>query len=99
MPFCRVCGTDTESLHRYCRSCGAEAGTGATAMVASGPHGAVLQVDDDDVVGIGRYILSFFLAGLIGLAIQYGLRNKGWTATWINAVIFLVVVTMVVAAG
>ena len=42
-----------------------------------GAKGAVLQVDDD-VVGTGRYILSFFLAGLIGLAIQYGLRKKGW---------------------
>ena len=42
---------------------------------------------DEDVVGSGRYILSFILAGFIGLGIQYGLRKKGWTATWINAVI------------
>ncbi len=59
----------------------------------------VAVIQDDDVVGPGRYILSFSLAGLVGLAIQYGLRNKGWTATWINAAIFMIVVTMVVAAG
>ena len=59
----------------------------------------VAVIQDDDVVGAGRYILSFFLAGLIGLAVQYGLRNNGWTATWINAAIFVIVVTMVVAAG
>ena len=58
-----------------------------------------VAVIDDDVVGLGRYILSFFLAGLLGLAIQYGLRNKGWTATWINTAIFLVVVTLVAATG
>ncbi len=59
----------------------------------------VAVIQDDDVVGPGRYILSFFLAGLVGLAIQYGLRKKGWTATWINAVIFAIVVTMVDATG
>lgn len=37
MPFCRECGSETESLHRYCRSCGAEVGTGATEMLPSGP--------------------------------------------------------------
>jgi hypothetical protein len=56
-------------------------------------------IQDEDVVGVGRYILSFLLAGLIGLAIQYGLRKKGWTATWINAVIFGMLVAVFVAAG
>ena len=37
MPFCRECGIETESFHRYCRNCGAEVGTGATVMAASGP--------------------------------------------------------------
>ncbi len=59
----------------------------------------VAVIQDDDVVGPGRYILSFFLAGLVGLALQYGLRNKGWTATWINAALFLIVVTLVAATG
>ena len=52
---------------------------------------------DEDVVGAGRYILSFVLAGLIGLAIQYIPRKKGWTATWINAVIFVLIVILVIA--
>ena len=59
----------------------------------------VAVIQDDDVVGPGRYILSFFLAGLVGLAIQYGLRKKGWTATWINAVLFGIVMTLVAASG
>ena len=37
MPFCRECGTETESFHRYCRNCGAEVGTGATEMGVSRP--------------------------------------------------------------
>ena len=37
MPFCRECGTETESFHRYCRNCGTEVGTGATTMGVSGP--------------------------------------------------------------
>ncbi len=54
---------------------------------------------DEDVAGAGRYILSFLLAGLVGLAIQYGLRKSGWTATWINAVIFVILVAVLAAAG
>ena len=53
----------------------------------------------EDVVGSGRYILSFLMAGLVGLAIQYALRKKGWTATWINAVIFVVGVSVIAATG
>ena len=37
MPFCRECGTETESFHRYCRNCGAEVGTGATEIGTAGP--------------------------------------------------------------
>lgn len=48
------------------------------------------ESSSEDVVGTGRYVLSFLLAGFIGLAIQYALRKKGWMATWINAVIFVV---------
>ena len=56
-------------------------------------------IQDQDVVGLGRYILSFLLAGIVGLAIQYGLRKQGWTATWINAGIFVILVTVVAATG
>ena len=54
---------------------------------------------DEDVVGVGRYILSFLLLGFIGLGIQYGLRKKGWTATWINAGIFLILVLVLASTG
>jgi hypothetical protein len=54
---------------------------------------------DEDVVGAGRYILSFLLLGFIGLGIQYGLRKKGWTATWINAGIFLILVLVLASTG
>ena len=54
---------------------------------------------DDDVVGIGRYVLSFVLAGFVGLAVQYGLRRKGWMATWINSIIVIVGVALMAAAG
>ena len=59
----------------------------------------VAAIQDEDVVGLGRYILSFLLAGIVGLAIQYGLRKQGWTATWINAGIFMILVTVVAATG
>ncbi len=59
----------------------------------------VAAIQDEDAVGAGRYILSFFLAGIVGLAIQYGLRKQGWTATWINAGIFAILVAVVVATG
>ncbi len=56
-------------------------------------------IQDEDVVGAGRYILSLLLAGILGLAIQYGLRKQGWTATWINAAIFVIIVALVAATG
>lgn len=59
----------------------------------------VAAIQDEDVVGLGRYILSFLLAGIVGLAIEYGLRKQGWTATWINAGIFVILVTVVAATG
>ena len=48
-----------------------------------------MENSSEDVVGTGRYVLSFLLAGLLGLVIQYALRKKGWMATWINVVIFV----------
>ena len=59
----------------------------------------VAATQDEDVVGAGRYILSFLLVGFIGLGIQYGLRKKGWTATWINAAIFGLLVIVLAAMG
>ena len=50
-----------------------------------------------EVVGAGRYVLSFFLAGFIGLGVQYFLREKGWLATWINLGIFIIAIVVIVA--
>ena len=59
----------------------------------------VAAMQDEDIVGAGRYILSFLLVGFIGLGIQYGLRKKGWKATWINAAIFGLLVIVLAAMG
>jgi len=52
-----------------------------------------------DVVGPGRYILNFFLAGFVGLVITFFLRNHGWLATWISLAILVVGVIILAAAG
>ena len=49
-----------------------------------------------DVVGAGRYILNFFLAGLIGLGLSFFLRFRGWLATWISLGVFIVAIVVVV---
>ena len=54
---------------------------------------------DGDVVGPGRYILNFFLAGFAGLAVTYFLRNHGWLATWISLALLVAAVVILAAAG
>jgi tetratricopeptide (TPR) repeat protein len=57
------------------------------------------EYGSEDVVGPGRYILNFFLAGLVGLVITFVLRNHGWLATWISFAIFVVGLVILAAAG
>ncbi len=75
MPFCRECGTETESFHRYCRNCGAEVGTGATVMVASGP-----------VAQEAAPVLNYYLSPtriLLMSVLSYGLYLFYWFyLTW-----------------
>ncbi len=53
-----------------------------------------------DVIGAGRYILNFLLAGFVGLALSYFLRFRGWLATWISlATGVAVIVALVVIAA
>ena len=52
----------------------------------------VVADKDEDVAGAGRYIIGFILSGIVGLVIQYCLRKKGWTATWINAAIGVILI-------
>ena len=57
------------------------------------------EYGSEDVAGPGRYILNFFLAGLVGLVITFLLRNHGWLATWISLAVFVVGLIILVAAG
>jgi len=52
-----------------------------------------------DKVGVGRYILSFFLASFLGLWVAYWARYYGWRAIWINLVIFVAGVIFLVATA
>jgi len=58
-----------------------------------------MTTQEVDTVGTGRYVLNFLILGLIGVGIQYLLRDKGWTATWINGGIVAFVFTMIVATS
>lgn len=52
------------------------------------PHDSKEPADfAGDKIGAGRYILSFFLAGLIGLWIAYWTRYYGWRGIYINGAI------------
>ena len=53
----------------------------------------------EDVAGPGRYVLNFFLAGLLGLVLTYFLRHEGWLATWISLAILVLGVIVLVASG
>ena len=53
----------------------------------------------EDVVGPGRYILNFLLAGLVGLVVTFVLHNHGWLATWISLAIFVAGLIILAAAG
>jgi len=57
------------------------------------------RVEERDVVGTGRYVLNFFLAGLIGLGLTYLLRERGWLATWISLAVLVGVIILFVASG
>jgi hypothetical protein len=55
---------------------------------------ATWNAESRDVIGAGRYIISFVLAGFVGLGIAYFLRNEGWLAVWINAAICIAIVVL-----
>jgi hypothetical protein len=84
-----------------CPSCGRLAGPGAIfcgfcryQFRALAPGETRADGKPVDTVGAGRYILSFILAGFVGLGIQYLARNYGWRGVIINAVIFAVVLVL-----
>ena len=54
---------------------------------------------EGDVAGAGRYVINFFLAGLIGLGLTFFLRNEGWLATWICIPIAIIVAVLLFQGG
>jgi hypothetical protein len=52
------------------------------------------RTSSQDVIGAGRYIISFILAGFVGLGVAYLLRKEGWLAVWLNALIFAALVVL-----
>jgi hypothetical protein len=89
----------------YCTNCGGQIGEGAFCPNCGSPAGGAApatgaRLRDDgkpaDPAGTGRYILSFLLAGLIGLGIQYWTRDYGWRGVIINAVISAVVMALII---
>jgi hypothetical protein len=70
---------------------------------------AAAQVEDRDyreyegygenAAGLGRYVLNFLLAGLLGLVLTYFLRHEGWLSTWISLAIFVLGIIAIVASG
>ena len=52
-----------------------------------------------DKVSAGRYILSFFLAGLLGLWITYWARYYGWRGIWISAAIAVAFWVLIIATA
>jgi hypothetical protein len=92
---CFRCGVTVKRSALTCSNCG------AAIVIGPAQHGAPRQLETvgpalspsdgyyEDVVGPGRYILNFLLAGLIGLGLTYSLRKQGWLATYISVAIAL----------
>ena len=44
-----------------------------------------------DKAGVGRYVLSFFMAGLVGIWAVYWARYYGWRGIWISGVLMALI--------
>jgi hypothetical protein len=101
--ICFRCNATVKRNVGACPQCGGAIAEGPAqrAPDLTSPMPAVSPAGED-VIGAGRYVLNFFLAGLVGLGISYFLRKQGWLATWICAAIFvaiIVVITMTRPSG
>jgi hypothetical protein len=91
--ICFRCNAIVKRDAQFCTQCGGTIATGPSYAVQGPPHipgaspegapGPTYSYQQEDVVGIGRWVLNFLLAGLLGLAITFFLRKQGWLATWI----------------
>jgi len=90
--FCSWCGDQTAGP--YCAGCGRP--TAAARPRQQWDKAPELRDDGQprDPVGAGRYIISFLLAGFIGLWIQYWTRYYGWRGVAVNACIATAVIVI-----
>lgn len=97
--ICFRCGMTVKRDVGTCGNCGSTIAASLPRAVAElvQPGAAVRQSELVDEAGVGRYVLNFFLAGLIGLGLTYFMRRQGWNATWISAGIFVLIVAAYVA--
>ena len=87
--FCSWCGDQANGL--YCAGCGKPTAPGGTVQQSTALRDDGQPVDK---AGAGRYIISFILAGLIGLWVQYWTRHYGWRGVHINVAIFGILVVV-----
>ena len=100
---CFSCGSTIKRDVRLCPQCGQSIAAGPEMQVRSFAPRAVQPVSglsgEQDVVGAGRYVLNFLLAGVIGLVLTYLLRNHGWLATWISIPVLILGVIVLASIG
>ncbi len=97
--YCSSCGALIKRGVQFCPQCGTSTGSAPGSVPSAGRAGVPATVEEGDVAGAGRYILNFFLAGLIGVGLTYFLRNQGWLATWISGGIFVLIIIAVAASS
>ena len=93
---CFTCSSVIKRDVGLCPQCGATIAAGPAMASLSHARGMRLRsvrvAAEPDVAGVGRYVLNFCLAGLLGLGLTYFLRRRGWLATWLCIPMFIFVV-------
>lgn len=87
--------SEAEADRRTARGLMAARESGRPAWTAAA---AARAEDWQDVVGPGRYVLNFLLAGVPGLVVTYVLRRDGWLATWVSLAILVAMVIILTAS-
>jgi hypothetical protein len=90
--ICFKCNAIVKRDIRLCPQCGSSISVGPSYGVQPPSslatpdlqqQGLTYSYQEEDVVGIGRWVLNFIIAGFLGLIITFFLRKQGWTATWV----------------
>jgi hypothetical protein len=91
--ICFNCNAIVKRDVRLCPQCGSSIAMGPSYAAQTPPNipgafgeqsqGLTYSYQQEDVVGIGRWVLNFIIAGILGLIITFFLRKQGWTATWV----------------